>query len=142
GQGKFSREVALQLSQKQELSAVSAMRFSGEFTLDGVKKRDDAVDPYTFGDVMDIDIRQGKLADFVPGTMLVSDTVAKDKHWHLGQQVTLTFPRTGNQSMKIIGVYHDAALFSNGYIITLDDYGANAADDLDSLVLAKRATGV
>jgi putative ABC transport system permease protein len=142
GGAKFSREVALQLSQKQELSAVSAMRFGGEFKLDGVTKRDDAVDPYTFGDVMDIDIRQGKLSDFVPGTMLVSDKVAEDKHWQLGQPVTLTFPRTGNQSMKIVAVYHDAALFNSGYIITLDDYGANAADDLDSLVLAKRAKGV
>jgi putative ABC transport system permease protein len=142
GEAKFSREVALQLAQRQELSAVSAMRFGGEFKLDGVTKRDDAVDPYTFGDVMDVDIRQGKLFDFVPGTMLVSDKVAEDRHWKLGQQVTLTFPRTGDRSMRIVGVYHDAALFNSGYIITLDDYGANAADDLDSLVLAKRAKGV
>ncbi len=142
GEGKFSREVALQLAQKQELSAVSAIRLSGEFKLNGATKRDDAVDPYTFGDVMDIEIRQGRLFDFTPGTMIVSDTVAKDQHWKLGQRVTLTFPRTGDQPMKIIGVYHDAAMFSNGYIITLDDFGANAADDLDSLVLAKRAKGV
>jgi putative ABC transport system permease protein len=74
--------------------------------------------------------------------MLVSDKVAEDRHWKLGQQVTLTFPRTGDRSMRIVGVYHDAALFNSGYIITLDDYGANAADDLDSLVLAKRAKGV
>ena len=130
------------MAQKQELSAVSAMRFRGQFKLDGVMKRDDAVDPYTFADVMDVDVRHGKLADFVPGTMLVADTVAKDRHWQVGRQVTLTFPRTGNQSMKIVAIYHDAALFQNGYIITLDDYGANAADDLDSLVLAKRAKGV
>jgi len=142
GEGKFSREVALQLAQKQELSAVSAMRFNGEFKLDGVTKRDDAVDPYTFSDVMDVDVRHGKVSDFVPGTLLVADTVAKDKHWQVGQQVTLAFPRTGDQSMKIVAIYHDAALFQNGYIITLDDYGANAADDLDSLVLAKRANGV
>src|SRR5581483_2579982 len=95
GEGKFSREVALQLAQKQELSAVSAIRLSGEFKLNGATKRDDAVDPYTFGDVMDIEIRQGRLFDFTPGTMIVSDTVAKDQHWKLGQRVTLTFPRTG-----------------------------------------------
>jgi putative ABC transport system permease protein len=142
GEGKFSREVALQMAQKQELSAVSAIRLSGEFKLNGATKHADGVDPYTFSDVVDIDVRQGQVNDFVPGTMLVSDTVAKDQHWHLGQPVTLTFPRTGDQSMKIVATYHDAALFSNGYIITLDDYGANAGDDLDSLVLAKRAKGV
>ncbi|HEY4409480.1 MAG TPA: FtsX-like permease family protein [Acidimicrobiia bacterium] len=142
GEAKFSREVALDLSQRQELSAVSAMRFGGEFKLDGVRHRDDAVDPYTFGDVMDIDIRKGKLFDFVPGTMLVSDRVAKDKGWQIGQRITMSFPRTGDQAMEIVALYHDDALFNSGYIITLDDYGANAADDLDSLVLVKRAKGV
>ena len=44
--------------------------------------------------------------------------------------------------MEIVAVYHDDALFNSGYIITLDDFGANAGDDLDSLVLAKRAKGV
>ncbi|HKN91019.1 MAG TPA: ABC transporter permease [Acidimicrobiia bacterium] len=142
GQAKFSREVALQMAQKQELSVVSPMRFDGEFKLDGVTKRDDAVDPYTFGDIMDIDIRKGKLFDFVPGTMLVSDRVAEEKGWQVGQRITMVFPRTGEQHLEIVAVYHDDALFNKGYIITLDDFGANAADDLDSLVLAKRAKGV
>ena len=44
--------------------------------------------------------------------------------------------------MEIVGVYHDDALFSSGYIITLDDYTENAGNDLDYLVLAKRAQGV
>jgi putative ABC transport system permease protein len=142
GQAKFSREVALKMAEKQQLSVVSPMRFSGEFKLNGTTKRDDAVDPYTFGDIMDIDIRKGKLFDFVPGTMLVSDKVAKDKGWQVGQRVTLSFPRTGDQPMEIVAVYHDDALFNSGYIITLDDFGANAGDDLDSLVLVKRAKGV
>jgi putative ABC transport system permease protein len=142
GQNKFSREVALDLSQKQQLAVVSAMRFGGEFKIEGVKKRTDAVDPYTFGDVMDVDIRKGKLFDFVPGTMLVSDRVAEDKGWQVGQRINVTFPRTGDQAMEIVAVYHDDALFNGGYIITLDDFGANANDDLDSLVLAKRAPGV
>lgn len=142
GQGKFSRQVALRMAQKQELSIVSPMRFSGEFKLDGETKRDDAVDPYTFGDIMDIDIRKGKLFDFVPGTLLVSDRVAEDKGWQIGQRIKMVFPRTGEQLMEIVGVYHDDALFSSGYIVTLDDFGANAGDDLDSLVLVKRAKGV
>src|SRR5437763_1215454 len=100
------------------------MRFSGEFKLDGVRHRDDAVDPYTFGDIMDIDIRKGKLFDFVPGTMLVSDRVAEDKGWQVGQRVKLAFPRTGDQEMEIVAVYHDDALFNSGYIVTLDDFGA------------------
>jgi putative ABC transport system permease protein len=118
------------------------MRFGGEFKVEGAKKRTDAVDPYTFGDVMDIDVRKGKLFDFVPGTMLVSDRVAEDRGWQVGQRIPVTFPRTGDQQMEIVAVYHDDALFNGGFIITLDDFGANAADDLDSLVLAKRATGV
>jgi putative ABC transport system permease protein len=44
--------------------------------------------------------------------------------------------------MEIVGVYHDDALFSSGYIITLDDYAQNAGNDFDNLVLAKRAPGV
>jgi putative ABC transport system permease protein len=54
----------------------------------------------------------------------------------------MAFPRTGEQMVEIVGVYHDDALFSGGYILTLDDFTANANNDLDSLVLAKRAKGV
>jgi len=142
GQFPFSREVALKMAQKPELQVVSPMRFYGEFKLDGETKHNDAVDPYTFGAVMDIDLRRGKLVDFLPGTMLVSDKVAEDKGWQIGQRIAAVFPRTGEQLMEIVGVYHDDALFSNGYIITLNDYSENAGDDLDYLVLAKRAPGV
>src|SRR5205085_11349570 len=38
GQGKFSRQVALKLSQQQQLSVVSPMRFGGEFKVEGAKK--------------------------------------------------------------------------------------------------------
>lgn len=142
GQYAFSREVALKMAQKPELQVVSPIRFSGEFKLDGETKRSDAVDPYTFGDVMDIDLRRGKLVDFLPGTMLVSDRVAEDKDWQVGRRIELVFPRTGAQLMQIVGVYHDDALFSSGYIITLDDYAENAGNDFDNLVLARRAPGV
>jgi putative ABC transport system permease protein len=142
GQGKFSRQVALQMAQKQELAVVSPMRFNGEFKLDGETKHEDAVDPYTFGAIMDIDVRKGKLVDFLPGSVLVSDRVADEKGYQIGQRIRMAFPRTGEQQMEIVGTYHDDALFSNGYIITLDDFSENAGDDLDSLVLAKRAKGV
>ncbi len=142
GQYPFSREVALKLAQQPELQVVSPIRFYGEFKLAGETKHNDAVDPYTFAEVMDIDLREGNVVDFLPGTMLVSDKVAEDKGWQIGQRVEMTFPRTGAQLMEIVGVYHDDALFGNGYIITLDDYSENAGDDLDYLVLAKRAPGV
>jgi putative ABC transport system permease protein len=142
GQQKFSREVALRMAQQRELQVVSPLRFYGQFKLDGETKHYDGVDPYTFADVMDIDLRDGKLVDFVPGTMLVSDRILEDKGWQLGQRIPFTFPRTGEQLMEIVGEYHDDALFSEGYVLTLDDFTENAGDDLDSLVLAKRAPGV
>lgn len=142
GQYPFSREVALKLAQLPALQVVSPMRFYGEFKLEGETRHNDAVDPYTFGAVMDIDLRKGKLTDFLPGTMLISDKVAEDQGYQVGQRINADFPRTGRQLVEIVGVYHDDALFSNGYIITLDDYTANAGHDLDSLVLAKRAPGV
>jgi len=142
GQQRFSREVALRMAERQELQVVSAQRFGGEFTLDGQTKHYDGVDPYTFAAVMDIDIRKGRLVDFVPGTMLVSDRVAEDKGWQVGQRIEMVFPRTGKQLVQIVAVYHDDALFNSGYIVTLDDFTENANDNLDSLVLAKRANGV
>jgi putative ABC transport system permease protein len=142
GQYPFSREVALKLAQQPELQVVSPIRFFGEFKLAGETKHNDAVDPYTFAEVMDIDLREGNVVDFLPGTMLVSDKVAEDKGWQVGERIELGFPRTGAQLMEIVGVYHDDALFGNGYIITLDDYAENAGDDFDYLVLAKRAPGV
>ena len=142
GQYPFSREVALKLAQETELQVVSPIRFAGEFKIDGDTKHPGAVDPYTFGDVMNIDLRRGQLVDFVPGTMLVSDQVAEDNGWQVGQRIETVFPRTGGQLMEIVGIYHDDALFSSGYIITLDDHAENAGNNFDNLVLAKRAPGV
>ena len=142
GQQPFSREVALRMARQQEMEVVSPLRFAGQFKLDGDTKHYDAVDPYTFGAVMDIDIRRGKLAEFVPGTMMISDRIAKDRGWQVGQRIGMEFPRTGTQQIEIVAVYHDDALFNSGYILTLDDFSENATNNLDYLVLAKRADGV
>ncbi|MEW6473728.1 MAG: ABC transporter permease [Actinomycetota bacterium] len=142
GQQPFSGEVARRMAREQEMAVVSPLRFAGQFKLDGETKHYDAADPYTFGAVMDIDIRKGDLGNFVPGTMLISDRVAEDKGWQVGQRIKMVFPRTGERLIEIIAVYHDDALFNSGYILTLDDFSENATNNLDYLVLAKRADGV
>ncbi|HYH52254.1 MAG TPA: ABC transporter permease [Acidimicrobiia bacterium] len=142
GQQPFSREVALRMARQQEMEVVSPLRFAGQFKLDGATEHYGAVDPYTFGAVMDIDIRRGELVDFVPGTMMISDRVAEDRGWQVGQRIRMEFPRTGPQQIEVVAVYHDDALFNSGYILTLDDFSENATNNLDYLVLAKRAAGV
>ncbi|HEY7046992.1 MAG TPA: FtsX-like permease family protein [Jatrophihabitantaceae bacterium] len=70
--------------------------------------------------IVKIDYRQGGGA--VTGTsMQISQTTAKDKHWKLGDHVTLATPGGASVTETITGIYDDSQLLG-GWLVSGDTY--------------------
>jgi putative ABC transport system permease protein len=59
----------------------------------------------------------------------------------IGDELPVRFARTGTEQLRIVGIYTDNRLLGD-YTISLDEYEANVAEQLDYLVFVRRADGV
>lgn len=72
------------------------------------------------GAIVKVDLESGR--ESVTGnTMLVSHSKAKDKHWHVGDHVTMTTPGGASVTETISGIYKDNELLS-GWLVSGDTY--------------------
>ncbi|MBI2239125.1 MAG: FtsX-like permease family protein, partial [Actinobacteria bacterium] len=133
----FSAEVAKEPSTRRELGAVSALR-QGEARYGGESWFVAAVDPWTIGRLTTIDMVEGGLPGLAEGGLLVHTDVAEEHRWGVGDVVPVEFARTGVQRMELAGSYAEDDLLGD-YLISLDTFGANFTEQLDSIVFAKAA---
>jgi putative ABC transport system permease protein len=128
------------LAAEPALGAVAGFR-QGQIRVDGGTDFVSGVDPATIADVANVPLRAGTL-DSLAGerTVLIFSGTADLKGLVVGDQVQITFARTGPQPFTVGGVYTDNSLFGN-YTISLDAYERNFVEQLDFLVFADRAPG-
>src|SRR5207247_438987 len=94
------------------------------------------------GQVANIAMDSGSLAALSePDTVVVSKAVADSKGYALGDEVTMSFARTGSQQFRVLGIYETNSLL-NDYATSLDTYDANVAQVVDSIVFLKVAPEV
>ena len=99
------------------------------------------IDPATFGEVANITMLTGSLADLAqPGAVLVSNTEADGKGLSVGSPVDMTFSATGTQSLHVVGTYETNA-FLGDYTVSLTTYDANVEQKLDMNVFLNVAEG-
>jgi putative ABC transport system permease protein len=122
------------------VKAVSGMRLTAA-QFDGASKFVAAIDPVTFPQIIDLGVTSGRLEDLGTNGLAVSDTVAKDKHWKVGDAVTANFAKTGKVPMKVVAIFTDKVQ-TNGYVIGLPAYEANVADQFDAKVFVAKQPGV
>jgi putative ABC transport system permease protein len=100
------------------------------------------IDPATFGEVANITMVSGSLADLAQsGAVLVSNTEADGKGLSVGSPVDMTFSATGTQDLHVVGTYETNA-FLGDYTVSLDTYDANVEQKLDMNVFLNVADGV
>jgi putative ABC transport system permease protein len=140
GFGGVSPDMAKSISALPEVKAASGMRMtSAQF--DGATKFVNGVDPVTFPQIIDLGVTSGRLEDLGTNGLAISDTVAKDKHWKVGDPVTANFAKTGKVPMKVVAIFTDKVQ-TNGYVIGLPAYEANVADQFDAKVFVAGNPGV
>ncbi len=136
----FSTDVADQLAKQPGIALVSQWRM-GQFK-EGRSTRDlYAADPAQIPQVYEMGVKSGSIAALNErGTIMVSDSLASDQGLRVGSTIPALFARTGQQRLRVVGVYDDTTF---GDVLTsLDTYAANFSPPYqDMIIFAKAAPG-
>lgn len=141
GFGGLSPQLAGELKKLPEVEAVSSARFA-RVEMKGAANLF-AVDETTWGTIVDVDVREGKLTDLsAVNTVAIHDEEAAKRGLKIGDSVETTFLKTGKQSLKVVALFGDNDLAFSDYMIGLPTYDANTAEKFDSLLLINKVDGV
>jgi putative ABC transport system permease protein len=141
GPGGLSHDLAERLDRLPEVKAASGVRQTvaqvGGATADLA-----AVDPASYGEIVDLDVTRGRLQDLDQDGIAVRDTVATARGWSVGDTVPVRFAQTGEQQLIVAAIYRNKDVAGADYVIGLAAYEANVADRFDTKVLVAKADRV
>jgi putative ABC transport system permease protein len=126
-----------------EVAAVSRLRY-GHWK-DGTTTRAlTAVDPATLPAVTDLHFVEGELSDLRSGGIVLAQGAATDRGVTVGDELPMTFARTGTEQLRVVGLLDDAdaQALSTDYIIGLDTYRSLFSERMDASLFIKVAGGV
>jgi len=140
-QGGLPPEVAQDIATLPEVATVAQQR-NGVAEVDGSGTFLGAISADTCGEVADVEVSEGSLADLDEvGTIAVHDREMDDKGWVLGDTVAVTYPATGPTELRIVAVYGRQEVLGS-YVTGLPTFDANNDVELDSFVYVGVADGV
>ena len=140
GFGGLDPALAGRIDDLPEIEAATGVR-SGVAEVGGRATSLLAVDPDVAFDIIDVAPRQGRAADLGVGTIAVFEDVAEDEGLALGDRVDVRFKDTGPKELTVAMIYGENQP-AGDYLVSLDTYEANFADQFDSLVFVDRADDV
>jgi putative ABC transport system permease protein len=133
GSGTFSPVVADRLRKTREVGLVSEFR-TGQWGLNGATKTLIAVDPKTVNRMHDLDpstsAAAGRLDD---ESVLVRASIAEHQGWHVGDEVPMTFARTGTRPMHLADTFSNTTVRSD-FVVSIGAFKDNYAQQLDAQV--------
>jgi len=136
----FSPQVSTDVSGVAGVEAASPLRQT-QVKLGSTSTFVVGIDPAGFPKVANVTMESGSLSDLNGhGTIIVSHGAALTKHLSVGDTLNATFPRTGVQQLRVVGVFAQNSLL-NDYAISLRTFEANVAQQLDFAVFVKIADG-
>jgi len=122
------------------ITTVSELR-SGQWGLDGRPQSLVAVDPATVTAMHDVDPHSAAaVRNLDDAGVLVRDTTAERYGWRVGDDVSMTFARTGTRKMRLRGTFSTTAVRSD-YVVSLGAYKANFSQQMDIEVDVALAAG-
>ena len=137
----YSPALTAALASLPELESVTGVRFD-RLVFNGHERDVAAVDPVPAGEVVDIDVKGGSLADLRPGSIFIHEDPAKDLGLAVGDTVEVQFATGGPQELQVAGIYGDATWAGN-YLIDLETFGRYyPANQLDLFTFARSSRPV
>jgi putative ABC transport system permease protein len=132
---------AEKLAELDELDAVSSFR-AASAQIDGETKQIGAVNPESFGELVDIDITDGSMEALANGGILLHQDPASDLGVGVGDSIEVTWQNGRVQPLEVVGVYADSSVAGNW--LTGVDTLQNAVDrpPTDFFIGARIADGV
>jgi putative ABC transport system permease protein len=140
GMGGLSPSVAKAIDALPETGTVTSLRFF-DAKVNNSTTQASAVDPARVEQGVALDLRAGNIANLGAHEVAVQADTAKSKNLHVGDTVTMFFPETGNQQMKVVAVYGTKEPLGD-YVISMQAFDANTTTHVDNDVVVNRAPGV
>ena len=141
--GGLSHDVHHAVEDVPEVAVVSRMRY-GHWKDAGATSALTAIDPATIGEVANVDMVAGSLDALADGGIVLGAEKAAERGLEVGDTLTLTFARTGDQDLEIVGLVDDGDVqaLATGYLISMDTYAEHFTEDVDASLLVKLKDGV
>lgn len=143
GGSGFSPELASAVKALPEIETATGLRF-GAAELDGNGKFIIAADPKALNQLFDLRPANPKAFENLgPDQIAVSERIADEKGWKIGDTVAAKFPSGGTTDLTVAakyGVGQQEGL--SDYFVSLDTFTANFPEQFDAQVYAKLAPGV
>jgi putative ABC transport system permease protein len=137
----FSPQLADRARALEGVETVSSVRF-GEWRKPGSAgtKFLAAVNPATVEQVMDLKLTSGRFSDLRGNAVMLLESVAESEALDVGGTLEMQFASTGTVPMRVVGIYEENHLVDD-FVISLDSFETNFAQQLDWLVLLKMSPG-
>jgi putative ABC transport system permease protein len=140
GMGGLDTDVARRIDELPETGAVTALRYF-DTEVAGVATSASAVDPQRVEASVELDVRDGRIADLGAHGVAVRHDVAVERGIGVGDTVELAFAETGVQAFDVVAVYGTKEPMGD-YVISHQAFDANMAVDVDNDIVVSRADGV
>ena len=111
----------------------------GEATIAGADEFPTSLNRAALGTTVDLSMKSGSVGDLAPGSTLISDDVADDKHLSVGSTVPVTWEDGQKGTLKVAGVYLSNQLIGN-YLVD-DSAAVHFRQQLYFAALVKAADG-
>jgi putative ABC transport system permease protein len=137
--GGMSTDVADAVREIDGVEAVSPLRF-GQVNFDGSSEFVDAVDPESIDLLFDVGVSEGSFAGMRDDQVAMYRNRAEDEGLALGDEVTLEFTETGEQTFTIAAIF-DEPEPADDFVMTLAAFEANFADVFDAQLYVRFESG-
>jgi putative ABC transport system permease protein len=141
--GALSPDVRTRIAGLPEVAVASPARF-GHWLDDGTADALTAIDPATLPRVADLRMTAGRLDALQGGGIVLAAGVAHERRLQVGDELPMTFPRDGEQRLRVVGLMADASAqaLSTSYVVSLDEYRRHYSENVDAAVYVALAPGV
>ena len=142
--GVFGRD-GLSPTLAADIAALSATALttttrSTQVDVDGEAVTVTAIEPHSYGEVVDLGATSGSIGDLGSDTLAVQRDAADQHGWNIGEHVTVTFAETGPHRFKIGAIYDNGQL-AGDYLVGLSAFERHVADHVDRQILVNAAEG-
>lgn len=141
--GGVHAEVFDEVAGVAEVGAATRLKY-GHWKDDDATGALTAFDQAAIGGFAAIRMVEGSLADLGGGGVVIAERVAQDRNLHVGDELPMTFARTGRQLLPVVGVIADtpAQALQTDYFISLATYAEHFTEDMDASIFVRARAGV
>jgi putative ABC transport system permease protein len=140
GGSRLSPQLATQIAELPEVALATAVR-GGQVEVGDDTRFLIGGEPAALEVLVDFTVKQGALADIGPGTIGIRQRLADSLALGVGDEVTVRFARTGDQSFTVAAVY-DARGLGAGLMVDLPTFTTNFTEQFDDQIFIDLTEGV